>query len=74
MKDFLKYRGHTGSIDVSPEDDCLFGKLMFIKALVSYEGGTISELERAFKNAVDDYLNTQQAPQVSPSFTRTHQP
>lgn len=56
MNTLLQHRGYYGSIEASPEDDCLFGKLQFIRALVSYEGRTVSELEQAFRGAVDDYL------------------
>jgi len=34
----LKHQGYIGSIEASLEDNCLFGKILFIKALVSYEG------------------------------------
>jgi len=36
----LKHKGYIGSIEASLEDTCLFGKVLFIKALVSYEGKT----------------------------------
>jgi len=52
----FNYRGYYGSIEASPADNCLFGKLQFIRALVSYEGQTVAELEQAFQEAVDDYL------------------
>lgn len=61
MRDLLKYKGYYGSIEVSVEDDCLFGKLQFIQALVSYEGKTVSELSGAFHEAVDDYIATCEA-------------
>lgn len=56
MGNMLQYRGFYGSIEASPEDNCLFGKLQFIRALVSYEGETVTELTQSFKSAVDDYL------------------
>src|SRR5699024_5383399 len=55
MDKLLKYRGYYGSLEASTEDNCLFGKLQFIRALVSYEGETVAELEAAFREAVDDY-------------------
>lgn len=58
MSTLLQHRGYCGSIEASPEDDCLFGKLQFIHALVSYEGETVSDLTQAFHDAVDDYLKT----------------
>ncbi|WP_281438988.1 MULTISPECIES: type II toxin-antitoxin system HicB family antitoxin [Pseudomonas] len=64
----MHYKGYYGSIEASVEDNCLFGKLQFIRALVSYEGQTVAELETAFKEAVDDYLDTckqlNQAPEM----------
>jgi len=58
MSTLLQHRGYYGSLEASPEDNCLFGKLQFIRALVSYEGQTVAELSQAFRDAVDDYLNT----------------
>lgn len=52
----LKYRNYYGSIEVSAEDNCFFGKLLFINPLVNYEGETVNELTQAFEQAVDDYL------------------
>ena len=61
MNNQLKHNGYIGSIEASLEDNCLFGKILFIKALVSYEGKTVAELDAAFREAVDDYLTTCQA-------------
>lgn len=58
MNTMLQHRGYYGSIEASPEDNCLFGKLQFVRALVSYEGDTVAELTQAFREAVDDYLST----------------
>jgi predicted HicB family RNase H-like nuclease len=52
----LHYKGYYGSIEASPEDNILYGKLQFIQALVNYEGTTVAELKAAFEEAVDDYL------------------
>jgi len=57
----LKHKGYIGSIEASLEDNCLYGKVLFIKALLSYEGKTVAELDAAFQEAVDDYLATCQA-------------
>ena len=61
MNNQLKHKGYIGSIEASIEDNCQFGKLLFIKALVSYEGKTVAELDAAFCTAVDDYIETSQA-------------
>ena len=52
----MKYKGYMGTIEVSLEDDCLYGEILFIKDTITYEASTVSKLETAFRNAVDDYL------------------
>lgn len=66
MNNQLKHQGYIGSIEASLEDNCLFGKVLFIKALVSYEGKTVAELDAAFREAVDDYLATCQTLRQAP--------
>ncbi|UII20362.1 type II toxin-antitoxin system HicB family antitoxin [Fulvivirga ligni] len=53
---YLKYKGYTGSIEYSPEDNLMYGKVLGIKGLISYEGQTGKQLEEDFKEAVDTYL------------------
>lgn len=57
MKTFA-YKGYQGSSECSVEDECLFGRILFVRDLVTYEGETVAELEVAFREAVDDYLST----------------
>ena len=44
-------------MEYSEEDGCLFGRLAGIDDIISYEGESVSEMRRAFQNAVDDYLS-----------------
>lgn len=55
-KNYLKYKGYLGSTEVSLEDGVMFGKIQFIRDIVTYEGTTVPELKEAFESAVDDYL------------------
>lgn len=52
----LKYRGCVGSIEYSEEDKLYYGQVLEVRDLVSYEGVSIMELSREFREAVDDYL------------------
>lgn len=54
----LQYNGYLGSVECSFEDKCLHGKILYINDLVTYEAETVSELEAAFEESVDDYLAT----------------
>lgn len=58
MKNMLEYKGYYGSIEFEPDDRILYGKLEFIPSLISYEGESAKEIQAAFEEAVDDYLNT----------------
>ena len=53
----MKYKGYTGSIEFSAEDNVFYGKVLGIRALVSYEGQNEAELTQDFQGAVDDYLS-----------------
>ena len=56
MKDMMAYKGYNGSVHYSDEDQIFFGKIKFIRSLVSYEGMDVKSLRSAFEEAVDDYL------------------
>jgi predicted HicB family RNase H-like nuclease len=56
MSNTMKYKGYHGSIEYSPEDDCLHGRLLSINDIISYEGTSVQQIKAAFKEAVDDYL------------------
>lgn len=52
----LNNKGFIGSVAFSKEDKVFFGKIEGIEGLVNDEGSDIAELEKAFHEAVDDYL------------------
>ena len=56
MSDLLSYKNFNGTVEYSSEENCLFGKVIGIKSLLSYEGESIQALENDFKNVVDAYL------------------
>lgn len=56
MNKHFKYKGYTGSIEFSLEDECLFGKVLHIRDGVIYDGDTLPELEQRFKACVDAYI------------------
>lgn len=58
MNEILKYKGYHGSTEFSLEDDCLFGHLLGISDIISYEGNSVKEIKVAFVESVDDYIET----------------
>jgi len=56
MTDKIKYKEFIGTVHFSSADDVFFGKIEGINDLVTFEGETVNKLKRAFKDAVEDYL------------------
>ena len=56
MKGYLKYKNYLGSVEYSEEDDCLYGRVIGIRGLISYEGTSLEELKKSFYQVVEDYL------------------
>jgi predicted HicB family RNase H-like nuclease len=58
MKNAMTYKGYTARIDFDGDDRIFFGRLAGIRDIITFHGETVDELEAAFKEAVDDYLET----------------
>jgi predicted HicB family RNase H-like nuclease len=56
MNDLLKYKDYFASVEYHAEDEVFYGKVLAITDLVSFEGASVKELKKAFKEAVEDYL------------------
>lgn len=63
---YLKYKGYTGSIEYSAEDNLLFGNVLGIKSLLSYEGETGKDLEVDFQTVIDEYLQSCEKAGINP--------
>ena len=70
MKNVLEYKGYTGSVEFSANDQVFFGKITGIRDVVTFEADTVKKLIQAFKESVDDYLATcrQQGKQPDKEF------
>ena len=59
MDNIMKYKGYWAEIKYSDEDECFCGKIEGLKKdLISFEGKTVKELKRDFKNAIESYIET----------------
>lgn len=62
----LEYRGYHGSVHFDADDLVFYGKIEFIRALISYEATNAVELKQAFEEAIDDYLETCERDNIEP--------
>ena len=56
MNNYLHYKGYTGSVEFSEEDEIFFGKVLGIRALILYEGADAKNLIKDFRESIDDYM------------------
>ena len=66
----MQYKGYVGSVEFSEADGLFFGKVLGIRALISYEGTNAAELVADFHGAVDDYLSLCEAENSEPEKIR----
>ena len=58
MKNIMRYKGYWAEIKYSDEDECFYGIIEGLEHdSISFEGYTVKELKKDFKDAIDDYLN-----------------
>jgi predicted HicB family RNase H-like nuclease len=53
---YLHYKNYTGNVEFSEEDAVFHGKVIGIKALISFEGDSVNAITNDFQKAVDEYL------------------
>lgn len=56
MENTLNYKNYFANVSYSVEDKILHGKIEGIEDLVTFQSESIEEIEQAFRDAVDDYL------------------
>ncbi len=59
MDNIMRYKGYWAEIKYSDEDECFCGKIEGLKNdLISFEGETVQDLKKDFRDAIDSYLET----------------
>lgn len=57
MKNIMEYKGYWAKIEYSDEDECFCGLVEGLKNdIISFEGNSVQELKKDFKEAIDHYL------------------
>ena len=53
----LKYKGYIGFVEYDDEAKIFHGDVINTRDVITFEGESVIELEQAFRDSVDDYLN-----------------
>ena len=52
----LKYKGYTGHVEFDDECGIFHGEVLDLRDVITFQGKTVAEIEKAFRASVDDYL------------------
>lgn len=52
----LKYRGYTGYVEFDDEAELLHGEVPDTRDVITFQGKTVEELRKAFRESIDGYL------------------
>ncbi len=58
MKNSLEHKGYSGIVAYSDEDEVFFGRINGIRDVVTFEADSVLKLKKAFREAVEDYIET----------------
>ncbi|MHC1788967.1 hypothetical protein [Solidesulfovibrio sp.] len=53
----MTYKGFTGYFDFIPGDDEFHGRVIGIRDVIHFSGGSVEELRKALADSVEDYLD-----------------
>ena len=52
----MKYKGYTAHIEYDEEEGIFHGEVLDLRDVITFEGRSVTELRRALRDSVDDYL------------------
>lgn len=52
----MTYKGYTGVAKFDEEADIFFGEVIDTRDVITFQGQSVKELRKAFRDSVDDYL------------------
>lgn len=52
----MNHKGYTARIEFEERDNIFIGRVLGLRAMISFHGETVTELHQAFHAAIDDFL------------------
>ena len=53
----MKYKGYAGQVEYDSEEGIFHGEVIDTGDVITFQGESAKEIEKAFKDSIDDYLN-----------------
>lgn len=54
----MSHKGYTARVEFDAEDEIFFGHIAGIEDIVGFHADTVADLKAAFRESVDDYIET----------------
>lgn len=52
----MEYKGYIGTVEFDADARILHGDVINTRDVITFQGKTVDEIEQAFKESIDDYL------------------
>jgi len=53
----MEYKGYIGKVEMDDEAGILYGEVINVRDVITFEGESVDEIQTAFRESVDDYLD-----------------
>jgi predicted HicB family RNase H-like nuclease len=52
----MDYKGYTGHVEFDPEAGLFHGEVLDTRDVITFQGTSVEDLQKAFQDSVEDYL------------------
>lgn len=52
----LRYKNYVGKVEYDGESKIFYGVVINLKDVITFQGTSVDEIEKAFRESIDDYL------------------
>ncbi|GHV36034.1 antitoxin HicB [Spirochaetia bacterium] len=52
----MEYKGYIGTVEYDAEAKIFHGDIINTRDVITFQGTTVEEIEKAFKDSIDDYI------------------
>jgi len=52
----MKYKGYVGKTEYDDEAEIFYGEVIGLRDIVTFKGTSVKELQKSFKESIDEYL------------------
>ena len=53
----MEYKGYIGKVKIDDDAGILCGEVINVRDVITFEGTSVDEIRKAFRESVDDYLD-----------------